>query len=226
MRLSKSLSCSRLGLGEEEGSFRGSGLSPWGSKVGLPCSSTNVSAMQAIPVGQNPRQSPSTQHRVHPDSACLHLATPQLGPACHHLSCTVSQGRQGPQEGRQPGEQRLAVPVGSQGKKHRVWHRVSSSFQESLSCSHSRFHFALQELPGLSSTTCKRKISPFAPGETLRRLIQDGLTIPVLLRNRVQGLDTLQQPPPGCEGCRVPADTTPCCTLQSQPPPHRTPGQD
>lgn len=33
---------------------------------------------------------------------------------------------------------------------------------------------ALQELPGLSSTTCKKKLSPFAPGEPLCRLIQDG----------------------------------------------------
>lgn len=115
-------------MGEGEGSFRGSGLSPWGSKVGLPCSSTNVSAMHAIPVGQNPRQPPSAQHQVNPYSACLHLAIPQLGPSCHHLSCTVSRGRQDPQEGRQPGEQRLDVPVGSQGKKHGVWHRVSPSF--------------------------------------------------------------------------------------------------
>lgn len=121
-------------MGEGEDSFRGSGLSPWGSKVGLPCSSTNVSAMHAIPAGQNARQPPSTELQGHPRSACLHLATPQLGPSCHHLSCTVSRGRQDPQEGRQPGKQRLAVPVGSQGKKHGVLHRVTPSFQESLSC--------------------------------------------------------------------------------------------
>lgn len=133
VRLSKSLSWSRPTMGEGEHSFRGSGLSPWGSKVGLPCSSTNVSAMHAIPAGQNPRQPPSARHQGHTCSACLHLATRQLGP-CHHLSCKVPRGRQGLQEGRQPGDQRLAVPVGSQGKKHWVLHKVSPTFQESLSC--------------------------------------------------------------------------------------------
>lgn len=83
-------------MGEEEGSFRGSGLSPWGSEVGLPCSSTNVSAMHAIPAGDSPRQPPSAQHWVHPykslSAAChpapgtvvspfgLHSATWQAGP--------------------------------------------------------------------------------------------------------------------------------------------------
>lgn len=115
VRLSKSASCSRPTMGEEEGSFRGSGLSPWGSVVGLPCSSTNVSAMHAIPAGESPREPPSARHWAHPYEPCLQPATLHLGPLCHYLGCTVPHGRQGPQEGTQPGKQRLAVPMGSQG---------------------------------------------------------------------------------------------------------------
>lgn len=129
---------------------------------------------------------------------CLQPATPHLGPSCHHLGCTVPRGRQGPQEGMQPGEQRLAVPVGSQGKKHGVWHRVSPSPRESLSCSAA----AAFALPCSSFRGCP---PPCARGNYLHlpqeglyaEISRMGLTIPILLRDRIQSPDTLQQPSPG-----------------------------
>lgn len=87
VRLSKSASCSRPAMGEEEGSFVGSGLSPWGSEVGFPCSSTNVSAMHAIPVGKTPRQPPSAQHWVHPYTA--YSLPPHTGD--HRVTTWVAQ---------------------------------------------------------------------------------------------------------------------------------------
>lgn len=85
VRLSKSASCSRPTMGEEATVLRGSGLSPWGSTMGLPFSSTNVSAMQAIPVGRAP-DSPCHPkgHSGHPTPA--HQG---LGSSSDHLGFTV-----------------------------------------------------------------------------------------------------------------------------------------
>lgn len=194
-------------MGEEEGSFRGSGLSPWGSEVGLLCSSTNVSAMHAIPAGEKPRQPLSAQHWVHPYKPCLQPATPHLGPLCHHLGCAVPHGRQGPQEGMQPGEHRPAVPVGSQGKKHGVWHQVSPSPQESLSCSvTAAFTLSCRSLLGCPAPYARGKYLHLPQEGLYTERSRMGLTIPILLRDRVQSPDTVQQPSPGYEGLRVPAE--------------------
>lgn len=85
VRLSKSASCSRPVTGEEAAILRGSGLSPWGSAVGLPFSSTNVRAMHAIPVGRargSPRQ--PKEQGGHPTPA--HQG---LGSSSGHLGFTV-----------------------------------------------------------------------------------------------------------------------------------------
>jgi len=133
--------------------------------VGLPCSSTNVSAMHAIPAEKSPRQPPSAQPRVHPYKLCLQPATLHPGPSCHHLGCTMPRGRQGPQEGTQPGEQRLAVPVGSQGKKHGVWHRClhhaenlcPAESQQLLPCPAGPSWFVQPHMQGESISICSRR---------------------------------------------------------------------
>lgn len=152
---------------------------------------------------------------------------PALGQSCHRLGDTVPRCRQGPQERMQPGEQRPPVSVGSQGKKHGVWHRVSPSLQESpaapqqlLPCP-ARASWILQpHMQGESISVGPRKA--FIT-ETCRM----GLTIPVLLRDRGQSPDDLQQPSSSYEGPESlqgkPAYMTPFCILHSQPPPHCTP---
>lgn len=138
---------------------------------------------------------------------CLQLATPHLGPSCHHLGCTVPRGRQGPQAGTQPGEQRLAVPMGRQGKKHGVWHKVSPLSQESLSCSiTAAFFLSCRSFLGCPAPYARGKYLHLPQKVLYAEKSRMGLTIPILLRDRVQSPDTLQQPSPGYEGPRVPAE--------------------
>lgn len=179
------------------------GAARWGCRA-HPRTSVQCTRFLRGTARDNLRQ-PSTGYT--PTSPCLQPATPHLGLLCHHLGCTVPRGRQGPREGMQPGEQRLAVPMGSQGKKHGVWHKVSPSPQESLSCN----------VTAAFTLSCKSFLgypAPYARGKYLH-LPQEGLyaersrmglTIPILSRDRVQNPDTLQQPSPGYEGSQVPAE--------------------
>jgi len=160
VRLSKSASCSRSTMG----TLGEPGLSPWGSVVGLPVSSTNVNAMHAIPTGESPGQPLSAQRWARCCKPSWQLteqgdhpmpAHQALGQTPCHVGFTglrVHTAGRSHGRGKQPGERQLAVLVGSQGEKQGLQHRVS------LPPCHGSRHLALQELLESPSTPyAKRK---------------------------------------------------------------------
>lgn len=211
-------------MGEDEGSFRGSGFSPWGSEVGLPCSSTNVNAMQAIPAGRV-QESPSAQYWVH-------IYNPSLQPATLHWDSHVTAWvAQCHVAGR---AHRRGCSPGSRGQLC-LWGARVRSMVFSTGCPQCSKNLSPAASQQLSPCPARASwvLQPHMQAESIsigprKAFITEksrmGLTIPVLLRDRVQMLSS--SPLYAMKDLSKPVYVTPFCRLDSQSPPHHTHAQD